>query len=258
MNFPLDDSTQTNTALLTTGTSSTYVDSNDLSTKQNVLDASTNLLGIGTSIRDLNYNNITINKPTNFQSDWNSIIINKPTNFQSDWNSTIINKPSSFAPTMTNIYSKTETDNLLNTKENALTFSSPLTRTTNTIGINLANYSTTGNDTNYLLKTGGTMTGDLTVNNISLPSNGVIKCNDLYHYIELGSYPLDTTTIQEYGTISFNIGPTKTQKAYINSSGLTATAFSGNGPALTNLTYANITGKPTNFQADWKIGRAHV
>ena len=62
MNFPLDDSTQTNTALLTTGTSSTYVDSNDLSTKQNVLDASTNLLGIGTSIRDLNYNNITINK----------------------------------------------------------------------------------------------------------------------------------------------------------------------------------------------------
>ena len=51
---------------------------------------------------------------------------------------------------MTNIYSKTETDNLLNTKENILTFSSPLTRTTNTIGINLANYSTTGTDTNYL------------------------------------------------------------------------------------------------------------
>ena len=96
MNFPLDDSTQTNTVLLTTGTSSTYVDSNDLSTKQNVLDASTNLLGIGTSIRDLNYNNITINKPTNFQSDWNSTIINKPTNFQSDWNSTIINKPTNF------------------------------------------------------------------------------------------------------------------------------------------------------------------
>ena len=71
-------------------------------------------------------------------------------------------------------------------------------------------------------------------------------------YIETpGSYPLDTTTIQEYGTISFTIGPTKTQKAYINSSGLTATAFSGNGAALTNLAYANIDGKPTNFQADW-------
>ena len=93
MNFPLDDSTQTNTALLTTGTSSTYVDSNDLSTKQNVLDASTNLLGIGSSISALDYTKITIGKPTNFQSDWNSTIINKPSNFQSDWNSTIINKP---------------------------------------------------------------------------------------------------------------------------------------------------------------------
>ncbi len=88
MNFPLDDSTQINTALLTTGTSYTYVDSNDLSTQQNVLDASTNSLGIGTSISDLNYNNITLNKPTNFQSDWNSTVINKPSNFQSDWSST--------------------------------------------------------------------------------------------------------------------------------------------------------------------------
>ena len=72
MNFPLDSSTQTNTALATTGTSYTYVNTNDLSTKQNVLDASTNLLGIGTSISALNYLNISVNKPTNFQSDWNS------------------------------------------------------------------------------------------------------------------------------------------------------------------------------------------
>ena len=48
MNFPSDNSTQTNTALSTTGTSYTYIDSNDLSTKQNVLNANTNLLGIGT------------------------------------------------------------------------------------------------------------------------------------------------------------------------------------------------------------------
>ena len=54
MNFPLDSSTQTNTALATTGISSTYVNTNDLSTKQNVLDASTNLLGIGTNISALN------------------------------------------------------------------------------------------------------------------------------------------------------------------------------------------------------------
>jgi hypothetical protein len=75
MNFPLDSSTQTNTALATTGTSYTYVNTNDLSTKQNVLDASTNLLGIGTSISALNYLNISVNKPTNFQSDWNTTII---------------------------------------------------------------------------------------------------------------------------------------------------------------------------------------
>ena len=78
MNFPLDSSTQTNTALTTTGTSYTYVNTNDLSTKQNVLDASTNLLGIGTNISALNYLNISVNKPTNFQSDWNSTIINRP------------------------------------------------------------------------------------------------------------------------------------------------------------------------------------
>lgn len=47
---------------------------------------------------------------------WNNITINKPTNFQADWNSTIINKPTAFPPDMTNVYTKTETDNLLNTK----------------------------------------------------------------------------------------------------------------------------------------------
>jgi hypothetical protein len=65
-----------------------FVIANDLSTKQD-------LLGIGTSISALNYNKITLNKPTNFQSDWTSTIINKPTNFQSNWNNTIVNKPDS-------------------------------------------------------------------------------------------------------------------------------------------------------------------
>ena len=45
-----------------------------------------------------------------------------------------------------------------------MTFNSPLTRTANTIGINLGSYSTTGNDANYLLKSGGTITGNLTLN----------------------------------------------------------------------------------------------
>ncbi len=43
MNFTLDSSVQTNTVLATTGTSYTYVNSNDLSTKPDALNASTNL-----------------------------------------------------------------------------------------------------------------------------------------------------------------------------------------------------------------------
>ncbi len=60
-----------------------------------------------------------------------------------------------------NYYNKTSTDTLLNAKENSLTFSSPLTRTTNTIGINLGSYSTSGTDASYVLKTGSTMIGAL-------------------------------------------------------------------------------------------------
>ena len=61
-----------------------------------------------------------------------------------------------------NATSTTIFNNLL-TKENALTFSSPLTRTTNNIGIDLAAYSTTAtNNATYLKLTGGTLTGTLT------------------------------------------------------------------------------------------------
>ena len=105
--------------------------------KQNKLDASTNLLGIGTSISALNYNNITLNKPTNFQSDWSSTVINKPTNFQSDWSSTIINKPD-----LTVYAIKSTVDSSLNTINSTLA--------------------------NYVLKSGSTMTGVLTVPNPTL------------------------------------------------------------------------------------------
>ncbi len=59
-----------------------------LSTKQDTLTIRTNLLGFGQNITSLNYNNITLNKPTNFQADWTTTIINKPTNFQADWTTT--------------------------------------------------------------------------------------------------------------------------------------------------------------------------
>jgi len=47
-----------------------------LSNKQSTL-TSSSLLGNGSNISSLNYNNL-INKPTNFQSDWATTIINKP------------------------------------------------------------------------------------------------------------------------------------------------------------------------------------
>jgi hypothetical protein len=140
------------TTALDNFTTSNYVigTSNTLQTKinlkQDTLTAATNLLGVGSAITALDYTKITLNKPTDFQANWNTTVINKPSVFPAD---------------MTNIYSKTETNNLLSAKEANLTFSSPLTRTTNTIGINLSSYSTTGNDASYLLKTGGTMTGAL-------------------------------------------------------------------------------------------------
>ena len=52
-----------------------------LSTKQDKLNIATVLVGSGQYITSLNYNEISLNKPTNFQADWTSTVINKPTNF---------------------------------------------------------------------------------------------------------------------------------------------------------------------------------
>ena len=51
---------------------------NLLAFKQATLTAGTTLLGNGGSITAINWNNITTNKPTNFQADWNTTVINKP------------------------------------------------------------------------------------------------------------------------------------------------------------------------------------
>jgi hypothetical protein len=110
LNFPQDTSVQLTyssfpfpTPLLDNYTTSNYVSNisnlliNNIDTKQPILTAATNLLGVGTAITAIDYNKITINKPTNFQSDWNS---------------TVVNIPLTFPANMTNIYTKTETDNL--------------------------------------------------------------------------------------------------------------------------------------------------
>ena len=140
MNFPNDGSTQIISSLaIVNKNENPIITSNSLAsslnTKQDILTASTVLLGNGGSISAINYNNITtnkptnfqcdynstlINKPSNFQCDYNSTLINKPSNFQCDYNSTLINKPSTFPADMTNIYNKTETNSLLNGKQNTL------------------------------------------------------------------------------------------------------------------------------------------
>jgi hypothetical protein len=57
------------------------------------------------------------------------------------------------------------------------------------------------------------------VPNITLGTAGKINSVDDYHYIQIDQ-STDTLTIQEYGTISFNIGPSKTQRAYVSSVGM--------------------------------------
>jgi hypothetical protein len=120
--FPFDNSVQSNFSFFTSNIYDGTVTSNyitntssilntNINTKQNILTASTSLLGNGANITNLTYGNIT-GKPTYFPID-----------------------PSLY-------YNQTQTNNLLNAKEAILTFNTPLTRTPNTIGINLNNYPT--------------------------------------------------------------------------------------------------------------------
>jgi hypothetical protein len=121
ISFPNDGSTQqggtftsgstfySNVNQLTLNTTSNTLLTN-INNKQDTLTASTVLLGNGGSITNINWNNIAQNKPTTFASDW-STLANKPTAFASDW-STLANKPTTFNPDLTNIYSKTQVDNI--------------------------------------------------------------------------------------------------------------------------------------------------
>jgi len=190
-----------------------------LNAKQDTLTASTVLLGNGGSITAINWNNITTNKPTNFQSDWNTTVINKPSVFPADMSTGLITSNSSsnifltqasavviYEPKLTaattllgvgssitninyntlsnlpvGLISSNSTSNIfltqanasttyatitaLNTRENVLTFSSPLTRSTNAIGIDLSAYSTiaTNNSTYLRLDGSASMTSKLLI-----------------------------------------------------------------------------------------------
>jgi hypothetical protein len=139
----------------------TTVASNNLigliNTKQATLTAATILFGIGSNLTSINY-------------------------------ATLSNVPSTFPANMADIYTKGETNTLLNTKDAILTFSSPLIRTTNTISLNqsLISYNNLADrpDLNlYVLNSGGTMSGQLvlstsTGNNPIYISSTAISANN--------------------------------------------------------------------------------
>jgi hypothetical protein len=167
------------------------------------------LYGNATGLTNLGYSNI-INKPSTFPSDWNTTI-NKPSTFPSDWNTTI-NKPSTFNPDLTNIYTKTEVNNIntltnyynkttldttLAGKEAVLTFSSPLAKTANTISINLSSYLTSATaSTTYA-----------TITNLNAKENTLTFSAPLTRTtnnisIDLTSYLTSATASTTYATIT--------------------------------------------------------
>ena len=193
-NFQSDwNSTIINKPDLTPYTTSNFVLSNYtttaglntlLSTKQATLTASTNILGIGSSITALNYGNIS--NPPNLSSyattatlgsystttQMNSSISTALTPYSTttQMNSSI---STALTPYLTSATASTTYGTItnLNLKENALTFSSPLIRTTNTISLNqsLIDYNNLINKPtlNFLPFTAGVLTGQLTLSTVS-------------------------------------------------------------------------------------------
>ena len=129
-----------------------------INTKQDTLTAGTNLLGVGTSITAIDYNKVSVNKPTNFQADWNSSIINKPT-----------------------IYTQSQIDTFLNAKQNNLTAGTTLLGTGGSItGIN---YNTVINKPTYSLP----LNSNATTNTIS------ISLSDYYNQTQVNGLITNTS-----------------------------------------------------------------
>ena len=104
----------------------------------------TNLTGNPTGPTNLNYNAIS-NKPSLFSGSYNDLS-GKPSLFSGAYND-LYGKPSLFSGAYGDLSGKPDltvyaTTTALGSKENALTFSAPLTRTTNTISLDLSTYDT--------------------------------------------------------------------------------------------------------------------
>ena len=128
-----------------TGTYNPLISQTDLNTalatKQNTLTAATNLLGIGSSVTAINWNNITLNRPTIFPTDWASVS-GKPTTFNPDLTNIYTKTEVNNIATLTNFYNKTASDGLYLTSASAsttyqpiLTFNNPITKTGNIVSM---------------------------------------------------------------------------------------------------------------------------
>ena len=249
LNFPVDTSVQLSyssfpfaTPSLDNYTTSNYVSNisnvliNNINTKQPILTAATTLLGVGSSISALDYNKITVNKPSFFPADWNSTVANKPTYFQTDWNTTITNKPSTFPVDTIVYYNKTEVNNLLNAKQASISTYSITGATGGNFGFTTGTL-TLGMPTNY--------TASMSLSNLITPTSFIYKGAEL------------STTLATYSTTAINdskyLKLDGTNSMTLNSSiTLSGTGkFSGDGSLLTNIPYSVITGKPSFFQTDW-------
>lgn len=178
------------TLLNTSNTLKTFIDN-----KQDTLTASTSLIGNGGSITAINWNNITTNKPTNFQADWNTTIINKPTTFNPDLTNVYTKTEVNNITTLTNFYNKTTADGLY---QPILTFNSPMTKTGNIVTIDLSSYATITS----LKSDSNILEGKInTKENILTFSSPLIRATNNIS-IDLSSYLTTASAASTYATIT--------------------------------------------------------
>ena len=148
--------------------------------------------------------------------------------------------------------------NGLASKENVLTFSAPLTRTTNTIGINLGSYSQTGADANYIKITGGTISsGTLSFGTRILDNLIQLYSNTYYIGINAAVFRFNADTGASYKFYFAATNPI----TFTAAGNISATSFTGSGAALTSIPYAALTGTPvvyTQSQTDTAISTANT
>jgi hypothetical protein len=163
-----------------------YIQDNTIKLKTDdtlsISDLTGNLEVVGSNITGLNWDNITLNRPSIDLSSYltqSTAYYTFPTFFD-----------------LYNYYTKTETDTLLTNKQNALTFFSPLVNTNNNITLSTTNLITTSG--------GQTISGSLTVSQAFTTYDNIYEGNNyLYNKYEAKLTP--STTLLGDGSAITNI-----------------------------------------------------